>query len=93
MQEVDSYVYDLPVNEFPSHGRVVVDDVQSLLMEESADEAQRREEILRMYHATKDALAIIGEVTTNTVSTPVPPPIDDGWIPSMDEPPKQLSNG
>jgi len=72
--------------------RVVV-VVQSLLMEESADEAQRRDEILRMYHATKDALAIIGEVTTNTVSTPVPPPVDDGWIPSMDEPSKQLSNG
>ena len=69
------------------------DVVQSLLMEESADEAQRRDEILRMYHATKDALAIIGEVTTNTVSTPVPPPVDDGWIPPMDEPSKQLSNG
>ena len=69
------------------------DVVQSLLMEESADEAQRRDEVLRMYHATKDALSIIGEVTTNTVSTPVPPPVDDGWIPSMDEPSKQLSNG
>jgi len=68
--------------------------MQSLLMEESADEAQHREEILRMYHATKDALAIIGEVTTNTVSTPVPPPVDDGWIPAMDEPTKpSLSNG
>jgi len=69
------------------------DVVQSLLMEESAEEAQRRDEILRMYHATKDALSIIGEVTTSTVSTPVPPPVDDGWIPSIDEPSKQLSNG
>jgi len=69
------------------------DVVQSLLMEESADEAQHREEILRMYHATKDALTIIGEVTTSTVSTPVPPPVDDGWIPAMDEPAKPLSNG
>jgi len=62
-------------------------------MEESAEEAQRRDEVLRMYHATKDALSIIGEVTTSTVSTPVPPPVDDGWIPSMDESSKQLSNG
>ena len=46
-------------------------------MEESAEEAQRREEILRMYHATKEALSIIGEVSTNTVSTPMPPPVSD----------------
>jgi len=50
------------------------------MMEESAEEAQRREEILRMYHATKDALNIIGDVTTTTISTPVPPPVDDEWI-------------
>jgi len=53
-------------------------------MEESAHEAQRREEILRMYHATKEALSIIGEVSTNTVSTPVPPPVDDDWIKPSD---------
>ena len=43
-------------------------------MEESAEEALRREETLRMYHATKEALKIIGDVSTNTVSTPTPPP-------------------
>jgi len=53
-------------------------------MEESAHEAQRREEILRMYHATKEALSIIGEVSTNTVSTPVPPPVDDDWLKPSD---------
>lgn len=57
---------------------------QSSMMEESADEAQRREEILRMYHATKDALSIIGDVTTSTSSTPVPPPVDDDWIKSTE---------
>jgi hypothetical protein len=31
------------------------------MMEESADEAQKREEMLRMYHACKEALRIIGE--------------------------------
>jgi len=53
---------------------------QASLMEESADEAARREDILRMYHATKDALNVIGDVTSSTVSTPVPPPVDDDWI-------------
>lgn len=65
-------------------------------MEESAEEAAHREEILRMYHATKDALAIIGDVTSSTVSTPVPPPVDDDWIkPTSDQPyrPSPVSNG
>lgn len=48
---------------------------QGQMMEESAEEGQRREELLRMYHATKEALAIIGEVSTSTVSTPTPPPV------------------
>ena len=49
-------------------------------MEESAEEAQRREDILRMYHVTKEALSIIGDVSMSTVSTPVPPPVDDEWL-------------
>ncbi|ESO04100.1 hypothetical protein HELRODRAFT_79668 [Helobdella robusta] len=65
---------------------------QNSLMEESAEEAQRREEILRMYHATKEALNIIGDVTTNTVSTPVPPPVDDEWIKPNDSS-RNPSNG
>ncbi|KAL0196965.1 hypothetical protein M9458_005505, partial [Cirrhinus mrigala] len=52
-----------------------------LLMEESADQAQRRDEMLRMYHAIKEALSIIGDISTSTVSTPVPPPVNDTWIP------------
>ncbi|XP_075772242.1 dynamin-2 isoform X4 [Pelodiscus sinensis] len=55
---------------------------QSSLMEESADQAQRRDEMLRMYHALKEALHIIGDISTSTVSTPVPPPVDDGWLQS-----------
>lgn len=50
------------------------------MMEESPEEAQRREEILRLYHATKDALQIIGEVATSTVTTPTPPPVNDDWL-------------
>ncbi|PWA17660.1 hypothetical protein CCH79_00008133 [Gambusia affinis] len=53
---------------------------QNSLMEESADQAQRRDEMLRMYHALKEALHIIGDITTNTISTPVPPPVSDNWL-------------
>ena len=50
------------------------------MMEESAEETMRREELLRMYHATKEALQIIGDVSVSTVSTPVPPPVDNDWL-------------
>lgn len=53
---------------------------QNSLMEESAEQAQRRDEMLRMYHALKEALHIIGDISTSTVSAPVPPPVDDTWI-------------
>ncbi|KAJ7316437.1 hypothetical protein JRQ81_002599 [Phrynocephalus forsythii] len=53
---------------------------QNSLMEESADQAQRRDDMLRMYHALKEALHIIGDISTSTVSTPVPPPVDDTWL-------------
>uniref|UniRef100_A0A452VCV7 dynamin GTPase n=1 Tax=Ursus maritimus TaxID=29073 RepID=A0A452VCV7_URSMA len=46
---------------------------QNTLMEESAEQAQRRDEMLRMYHALKEALSIIGDINTTTVSTPMPP--------------------
>uniref|UniRef100_A0A672KZ69 dynamin GTPase n=1 Tax=Sinocyclocheilus grahami TaxID=75366 RepID=A0A672KZ69_SINGR len=53
---------------------------QNSLMEESADQAQHREEMLRMYHALKEALNIIGDISTTTVSTAMPPPVDDSWL-------------
>ncbi|XP_053084233.1 dynamin-3 isoform X4 [Pangasianodon hypophthalmus] len=53
---------------------------QNSLMEESADQAQRRDEMLRMYHALKEALSIIGDISTSTISVPVPPPVNDTWI-------------
>ncbi|XP_064415967.1 dynamin 3a isoform X3 [Latimeria chalumnae] len=55
---------------------------QNTLMEESADQAQHREETLRMYHAIKEALTIIGDISTSTISTPMPPPVDDSWLQS-----------
>ncbi|XP_044188430.1 dynamin-3 isoform X2 [Thunnus albacares] len=53
---------------------------QNSLMEESADQAQRRDEMLRMYHALKEALHIIGDISANTITTPVPPPVNDSWM-------------
>ncbi|XP_071155851.1 dynamin-1-like isoform X10 [Mytilus edulis] len=53
---------------------------QQSLMEESQEEAQRREELLRMYHATKEALNIIGDINITTNSTPTPPPVDNDWL-------------
>uniref|UniRef100_A0A8C9TLS9 Dynamin-2 n=1 Tax=Scleropages formosus TaxID=113540 RepID=A0A8C9TLS9_SCLFO len=53
---------------------------QNALMEESADQAQRRDDMLRMYHALKEALQIIGDISTSTVSAPVPPPVNDSWL-------------
>ncbi|XP_020788571.1 dynamin-3 isoform X1 [Boleophthalmus pectinirostris] len=69
---------------------------QNSLMEESADQAQRRDEMLRMYHALKEALTIIGDISANTISTPVPPPVNDSWMqnsspPSQRRPPPASS--
>ncbi|XP_075472840.1 dynamin-3 isoform X7 [Ascaphus truei] len=65
---------------------------QNTLMEESIDQAQRRDEMLRMYHALKEALQIIGDISTSTISTPVPPPVDDSWIQSRWSPPASPTN-
>ncbi|XP_055219182.1 dynamin-1-like [Gorilla gorilla gorilla] len=42
---------------------------QKTLMEESAEKAQWRDEMLRMYHVLKEALGIIGDINTTTIST------------------------
>lgn len=39
---------------------------QDQMMEESQEAAQRREEMIRMYHCCKDALTLISEVSTKT---------------------------
>ncbi|KAI5620952.1 dynamin-2 isoform X6 [Silurus asotus] len=53
---------------------------QNSLMEESADQAQRRDEMLHMYHALKEALAIICYISTTTISVPVSLPVNDTWV-------------
>lgn len=53
---------------------------QSALMDESPEQAQRREEVLRTHSALKEALAIITDISTSTISTPLPPPVDSSWL-------------
>ncbi|KAF6205917.1 hypothetical protein GE061_020093 [Apolygus lucorum] len=60
---------------------------QANMMEESQEEALKREEMLRMYHACKEALRIIGDVSMATVNTPIPPPVKNDWLASgLDNP-------
>uniref|UniRef100_A0A915KW65 Dynamin n=1 Tax=Romanomermis culicivorax TaxID=13658 RepID=A0A915KW65_ROMCU len=49
---------------------------QDSMMEESETEAHRREEMLRMYHACKEALRIIGDINMANLSS-MPIPTDD----------------
>ncbi|XP_053325008.1 dynamin-3 [Spea bombifrons] len=65
---------------------------QNTLMEESAEQAQRRDEMLRMYHTLKEALQIIGDISSSTISTPLPPPVDDSWMHSRRSPPASPTN-
>jgi len=48
-------------------------DTQNM-MEESADEALKREESLRMYHACKEALKVISEIASSTMGGGAPGP-------------------
>ncbi|XP_066966165.1 dynamin isoform X2 [Macrobrachium rosenbergii] len=66
---------------------------QSSMMEESPEEARKREEMLRMYHACKEALKIIGDVSMATVTTPMPPPVKDDWLSTGQDSPKIGQSG
>ncbi|CAM9315789.1 unnamed protein product [Lampetra planeri] len=41
------------------------------------------EEMLRMYHALREGLGIIGDISTSTITTAMPPPVDDSWLQVM----------
>uniref|UniRef100_A0A3P8PV58 Interferon-induced GTP-binding protein Mx n=1 Tax=Astatotilapia calliptera TaxID=8154 RepID=A0A3P8PV58_ASTCA len=53
---------------------------QNALMDESQEQAQRRDEVLRTHQALKEALAIIGDISTSTITVPLPPPVDTSWL-------------
>uniref|UniRef100_A0A9J7WYS4 dynamin GTPase n=1 Tax=Cyprinus carpio carpio TaxID=630221 RepID=A0A9J7WYS4_CYPCA len=50
------------------------------LMDESPEQALRREEVLGTHAALKEALNIITDISTSTISTPLPPPVDNSWL-------------
>ncbi|TTG32363.1 Dynamin-3 [Bagarius yarrelli] len=54
--------------------------INNTLMDESQEQVLRRDEVLRTYHALKEALAIIGDISTTTITTPLPPPVDSSWL-------------
>uniref|UniRef100_A0A8C8EUI0 dynamin GTPase n=1 Tax=Oncorhynchus tshawytscha TaxID=74940 RepID=A0A8C8EUI0_ONCTS len=62
---------------------------QNSLMEESQEQAHHRDEMLRMYHALKEALNIIGDISTTTITTAMPPPVDDSWSPAASPTPNR----
>ncbi|XP_040895831.1 dynamin 3a isoform X2 [Toxotes jaculatrix] len=60
----------------------------SALMDDSPEEQQHREEVLRKHAALKEALTVIGDISTSICSTPLPPPVDScGIQPSRRQPP------
>jgi len=56
---------------------------QSTMMEESPEEERRRQDLLATYHACKEALKIIGDVSMHTTYSPAPPPVKSEWQPSV----------
>uniref|UniRef100_A0A8D0AD94 Interferon-induced GTP-binding protein Mx n=1 Tax=Sander lucioperca TaxID=283035 RepID=A0A8D0AD94_SANLU len=75
---------------------------QNALMDESQEQAQRRDEVLRTHQALTEALAIIGDISTSTITVPMPPPVDNSWVggpgsrrspPSSPTAPRRMSSG
>ncbi|KRX41708.1 Dynamin, partial [Trichinella murrelli] len=74
---------------------------QDSMMEESEAESQRREEMLRMYHACKEALRIIGDVSLNTTPSTISSTSNGGgssshdWLKNDNQiiPPRPVVNG
>ncbi|XP_073852707.1 dynamin-1-like isoform X4 [Macaca fascicularis] len=53
---------------------------QNTLVEQLAEEAQRRDEMLRIHHLLKEVLTIIGDINKTTVSLPLSLHVDDSWL-------------
>lgn len=60
--------------------------LKATLMEESAEESKKREEILKLYNACREALSIISDVSMKTSYQPLPPPVKDDWMPAPESP-------
>ncbi|XP_034561054.1 dynamin 3a isoform X2 [Notolabrus celidotus] len=59
------------------------------LMDESAEQQQHRQEVLSKHAALKEALSVIGQISTSTCTTPLPPPVDSSWIQPSSVTPKK----
>ncbi|XP_072294369.1 dynamin 3a isoform X2 [Eucyclogobius newberryi] len=51
----------------------------SSLMDESPEQQQHREDVLQKHTALKEALSVIGEISTATCTTALPPPVNSSW--------------
>ena len=67
-------------------------DMQALT-EESPQESERREELLKMYASLKEALKIIGDINVSTTHAPPPPRVDNSWIQNTPPPSKPTPPG
>ncbi|XP_028258940.1 dynamin 3a isoform X2 [Parambassis ranga] len=65
----------------------------SALMDESPEQQQHRVEVLHKHAALKEALTVIGEISTSTCTTPLPPPVDSSWIQPTSAPTNSVSAG
>ncbi|XP_058291027.1 dynamin-1-like [Hylobates moloch] len=71
MAIVNKTVWDLMTKEFILSellSNLYLHGNQNTLMEELAEQAQWRDEMLRMHHVLKEALSIIGDTNTTTIS-------------------------
>ncbi len=44
------------------------------------NDLEEAERLINKHAALKEALAVIGKISTSTCTTPVPPPVDSSWI-------------
>uniref|UniRef100_A0A8I5MXG4 Uncharacterized protein n=1 Tax=Papio anubis TaxID=9555 RepID=A0A8I5MXG4_PAPAN len=66
---------------------------QNTLVEQLAEEAQRRDEMLRMHHMLKEVLTIIRDINTTTVSLPLSLHVDDSWLQVQSLPDERRDQG
>ncbi|CAB1332007.1 unnamed protein product, partial [Coregonus sp. 'balchen'] len=80
-EEVDSWKASLlRAGVYPEKVTLYSLTEKCVLMDESPEQEQMREEVLRTHSALKEALAIIGDISTSTCSTPLPPPVYSSWL-------------
>ncbi|KAI0989351.1 hypothetical protein GJ496_010795 [Pomphorhynchus laevis] len=54
-------------------------DTKSLMVE-NPEEVEKRNQMIKLYNATKEALSIISDISTNTSGSAAPPPVNMDWL-------------